>query len=143
MFEVRHVFVIRKKFTLDLDNKECSYIEWLISWIPYCHVIRAMEFLNVDQENYVPSWFRRYTYEETYASIIYHVNDHLLWERTTFWNVLPPFKRKLPGRPKKKRRLEHWELRRDETQITKGGNLEKCSISCIVGHNKNNFLLRP
>jgi len=37
----------------------------------------------------------------------------------------PPHKRILPRRPKKKRRLEKWELRKDNTQISKGGHRKK------------------
>ncbi|WVY99898.1 hypothetical protein V8G54_025968 [Vigna mungo] len=92
--------------------------------------LAAMKFLNLDPKNYVPIWFRRSTYEEAYASIIFPVNGHLLWERTPYVDVLPPFNRKLPGRPKKKRR-------RDETQMTKGGHCKKCSICRQVGHKRN------
>ncbi|XP_017413021.1 uncharacterized protein LOC108324591 [Vigna angularis] len=134
MFEVRHFAVMTNKFT-------CR--KWVISGIPCCHAIAAMRFLNLDLEEYVLIWFIRSTYDETYASIIFLVNGHLLWERTAFPNVFSPFKRKLPGRPKKKRRLESWELRRDETQMAKGGHRKKCSICRIVGHNRNQCPLRP
>ncbi|WVY98944.1 hypothetical protein V8G54_031095 [Vigna mungo] len=111
--------------------------KWLLTGIPCCHAIAAMKFLNLDPENYVPIWFRRSTYEEAYATIIFPVNDHRLWERTPYVDVLPPFNRKLPGRPKKKRRLEQWELRRDETQMTIGSHRKKCSICRQVGHKRN------
>ncbi|WVZ26315.1 hypothetical protein V8G54_004859 [Vigna mungo] len=101
--------------------------KWLLTGIPCCHAIAAMKFLNLDPENYVPIWFRRSTYEEAYASIIFPVNGHLLWERTPYVDVLPPSNRKLPGRPKK----------RDETQMTKGGHHKKCSICRQVGHKRN------
>ncbi|XP_014522359.1 uncharacterized protein LOC106778870 [Vigna radiata var. radiata] len=119
IFEVRHYAQITNKFAVNLDNQD------------------SMKFLNLDLENYVPIWFRRSTYEEAYASIIFPVNDHLLWERTPYVDVLPPFKRKVPRRPKKKRRLEQWELRRGETQMTKGGHRKKCSICRQVGHKRN------
>ncbi|WVZ13717.1 hypothetical protein V8G54_011283 [Vigna mungo] len=137
IFEVRHYAQITNKFAVNLDNQDCTCRKWLLTGISCCHAIAAMKFLNLDPENYVPIWFKRSTYEETYASIIFSVNDHLLWERTPYVDVFPPLKRKLPGRPKKKRRLEQWELRRDETQMTKGGHRKKCSICRQFGHKRN------
>ncbi|XP_047157080.1 uncharacterized protein LOC124827934 [Vigna umbellata] len=116
LYEVRHFAQITNKFVVNLDNQECSCRKWLIIGIPCCHVTAAMKFLNFDPEDYVPISFKQSTYDETYASIIFPVNDHLLWERKSYPNVLPPLKRILLGRSKKKRRLEQWELRRDETQ---------------------------
>ncbi|XP_014491068.1 uncharacterized protein LOC106753729 [Vigna radiata var. radiata] len=137
IFEVRHYAQITNKFAVNLDNQDCTCRKWLLTGIPCFHAIATMKFLNLDPENYVPIWFRRSTYEEACASIIFPVNGHLLWERTTYVDVLPPFNRKLPGRPKKKRRLEQCELRRDETQMTKGGHRKKCSICRQVGHKRN------
>ncbi|XP_017410575.1 uncharacterized protein LOC108322825 [Vigna angularis] len=143
MFEVRHCAVITNKFAVNLDNQHCSYRKWEIAGIPCYHAIAAIRFLDLDPEQYVPIWFRRSTYDETYASIIFPVNGHLLWERTSCPDILPPFQRKLPGRPKKNKRLESWELRKDETQMTKGGHRKKCSICRLVGHNRNQCPLCP
>ncbi|XP_014494997.1 uncharacterized protein LOC106756913 [Vigna radiata var. radiata] len=143
LFEVRHFAMVTNKFVVNLDTQDCTCRKWVVSGIPCCHAIAAMTFLNLNPEDFVPIWFRRSTYDETYASIIFPVNGHLLWERTSYPDVLPPFRRKLPGRPKKKRRLKSWELRRDETQMSKGGHRKKCSICRIVGHNRNQCPLRP
>ncbi|XP_014496729.1 uncharacterized protein LOC106758307 [Vigna radiata var. radiata] len=106
IFEVRHTSSVGNKFTLDLDTKECSCRKWLISGIPCCHAIATMNYSNVDPDNFTPTCFRRPTYEEVYASIIFPLNGPQLCETTHFNDVLPPMMRKLPGRPKKKRRLE-------------------------------------
>ncbi|XP_052733999.1 uncharacterized protein LOC128196591 [Vigna angularis] len=143
IFEVRHTSSVGNKFTLDLDTKECSCKKWMISVIPCCHAIAAMNFSNVDPQSYVPTVFTRSTYEEVYASIIFPLNGHLLWETTNFNDVLPPLMRKMPGRPKKKRRLEAWELTKDDTQMRVGGHRKKCSICRQRGHNKNNCPLKP
>jgi len=97
-----------------------------------------MNFINVNVEDFIPICFRRSTYEEIYQSIIFPVNGEVLLERTPYPDVHPPHKRILPGRPKKKRRLEEWELRKDNTQINKGGHRKKCSICRQIGHNRNN-----
>ncbi|XP_014506442.1 uncharacterized protein LOC106766208 [Vigna radiata var. radiata] len=143
IFEVRHCSAIDNKFKVDLDTHDCSCRKWLISGIPCCHAIAAMNYSSLDPEDFIPTWFKRSTYEEVYASIIYPVNGHLLWERTPYDDVLPPLKRKLPERPKKKRRLEAWELTKDDTQMRVGGHIKKCSLCRQRGHNKNNCPLRP
>jgi len=50
---------------------------------------------------------------------------------------LPPVKRTLPGRPKKKRRLLASELNKDETQVRRAGERKKCAICKQVGHNRS------
>jgi len=68
----------------------------------------------------------RYPSTKKYINpFIFLVNSEVLWERTSYPDVHPPHKRILPGRPKKKRRLEEWELRKDNTQIIKGGHRKK------------------
>ncbi|XP_014517233.1 uncharacterized protein LOC106774701 [Vigna radiata var. radiata] len=106
LFEVRHTVVMTNKFTVDLESQQCSCRKWMISGIPCCHAIAAMNYCNEDPKNFIPSWFTRTTYEATYATMIYPVNGQLLWEKTSYVDVLPPLIRKMPGRPKKKRKLE-------------------------------------
>ncbi|XP_027934309.1 uncharacterized protein LOC114189806 [Vigna unguiculata] len=143
LFEVRHVSLIGDKFTVNIEIQECSCRKWLISEIPCCHAIIAMNFLNLKAEDYIPHWFRRTTYEEIYNSIVLPANGHLFWETNAFPDVLPPLKRRLPGRPKKKRRLEDWKLKKDNTQIRLGGHRKRCSVCRALGHKRNNYPALP
>jgi len=104
--EVTHVSMIEKKYTINPDTQDCSCRKWLITTIPYYHSLTTMKFLNLNGEEYIPHWFRRSTYEKIYNSIIFLVYEQLLWPRTSFPDVLPPRKRTLPRRPKKKRKLK-------------------------------------
>jgi len=78
---------------------------------------------NLNAEDYIPLCFRKSSYEEMYNSIIFPINGQHLWPTTAFPNVMPPRKRIMLGRTKKKRRLEQWELRKDNTQLRKGGHI--------------------
>ncbi|XP_027933675.1 uncharacterized protein LOC114189166 [Vigna unguiculata] len=99
-------FHLLERSTKSTLTHQCTCRKWMLSGIPCCHALAAMRFLNLNAEEFIPHWFRICTYEETYHSIIYPVNGQLLWERTSYNDVQPPLKRRLPGRPKKKRRLE-------------------------------------
>ncbi|BAT76304.1 hypothetical protein VIGAN_01428500, partial [Vigna angularis var. angularis] len=48
-----------------------------------------------------------------------------------------------PGRPKKKRRLEAWELKKDDTQLKQNGTRKRCSICRQVGHKRNSCPQAP
>ncbi|XP_022641148.1 uncharacterized protein LOC111242381 [Vigna radiata var. radiata] len=106
LFEIRHVSQSGDNFVVDIDKYTCSCRKWSISGIPCVHALTAMNFLNLNAEDSLPVWFKKSTYEEMYSSIIYPINGKHLWEVTQCPDVLPPPKRQLPGRPKKKRRLE-------------------------------------
>jgi len=42
----------------------------------------------------------------------------------------------MPRRPKKKKRLEPWELKKDETSLRKGRIRKRCVVCREIGHNK-------
>ncbi|WVZ25187.1 hypothetical protein V8G54_003731 [Vigna mungo] len=106
IFEIRHVSQSGDNFVVDIDKYTCSCRKWSINGIPCVHALTAMRFLNLNAEDYVPPCFQKSTYEEMYSSIIYPINGKHLWEVTECQDVLPPPKRQMPGRPKKKRRLD-------------------------------------
>ncbi|WVY95230.1 hypothetical protein V8G54_034318 [Vigna mungo] len=136
LFEVRHISQAGDKFTVDIDKFECTCRKWAISGIPCCHALAAMKFLNLDAEEFIPVCFRKSTYEEMYSSVVYPINGENMWQITPYNEVLPPKKRTLPGRPKKKRRLQEWELVRNETRMRKGGIQKRCGICKELGHNR-------
>ncbi|WVZ12473.1 hypothetical protein V8G54_017003 [Vigna mungo] len=117
--------------------------KWLITVIPCTHAITAMKFLNVNAEDYIGTSYRKSTYEETYNSIIYPINGQVLWDKTSYPDVLPLKKRTTPGRPKKKRRLESWELKKNDTELRKGGSKKTCVVCKQLGHNKRSCPQRP
>ncbi|XP_047172633.1 uncharacterized protein LOC124840599 [Vigna umbellata] len=103
------------------------------------HALASMRFLNLNEEDYIHVCFLTSTYEEMYFSIIYPINGNNLWEVTQHPDVIPPSKRKMHGRPKKKRRLEQWELKKNSTRMSKGGLVKRCSKCREVGHIKTRY----
>jgi len=95
-----------------------------------------MKFLNVDEVNFIPNWFQKATYVEVYSPIVYPVNGQHVWETTEMPDVLLPPTKKMPERPKKKRRLEPWELMKNNTQLGQSALLKKFDIWHKLGHNR-------
>jgi len=54
-----------------------------------------------------------------------------------------PLKRRLPGRPKKKRRLEQWELKKNDTELRKGDHQKRYRVCREMGHNRSNYPQLP
>ncbi|XP_052726187.1 uncharacterized protein LOC128194666 [Vigna angularis] len=106
LFEVRHVSQSGEKFVVNIDEFSCSCRRWSITGIPCCHSLAAMKFLNIDGQQFILACFLKFTYEETYASIVYPINDNNMWDLTPYPDVMPPRKKVMLGRPKRKRRLE-------------------------------------
>jgi len=75
--------------------------------------------------------------------MIYPVNGPHLWEMTSYCDVLPPTKRVLRGRPKKKCRLKSWELKKDYMQVRQSGTRKRCGICRQLGHKRNNCPQAP
>ncbi|BAT92960.1 hypothetical protein VIGAN_07183500 [Vigna angularis var. angularis] len=96
-----------------------------------------MKFLNIDGEQFIDPCYMKSTYEETYSSIIYPINGANMSNITPYPDVSPPHKRVLPGRPKRKRRLEQWEMRKDDSRMTKYGLRKRCGICREHGHNRS------
>ena len=128
--------MIGDKFVVNLDKLECTCRKWTITRIPCCHSLTIMRFLDINIEQHIPHWFLTSTYKETYIPLIYPVNGPKVWEMNSDIDVLPPPKRILPGRPKKKRRLESWELHKDSTQLRQGGTRKRCGLKIIDQNNQ-------
>ncbi|WVZ21758.1 hypothetical protein V8G54_000302 [Vigna mungo] len=125
LFEINHISQFGEQYVVNLDKQDCSCRKWLLT------------------EDCIGTWYRKSTYEETYNSIVYPINGQVLWEKTPYPDVLPPKKRPMPGRPKKKRRLESWELKKNDTELRKGGSKKSCAICKQLGHNKRCCPQRP
>ena len=136
LFEVRHALNLGEQFVMNIDKMEYTCRKWSISGLPCCHALSAMKFLNLKGEDFIAHWFRKSTSKETYNSVIFPINGQEVWEVTAYPDVLPPTKRIMTGRPKKKRRLEPWELKRDDTTLQKGGIRKRCAVCREIGHNR-------
>ena len=70
-FEVKNGL---KSFTMDLEEKSCSYMKWDITGTPCCHAISCIFFNRDDAEKYVNACYKRTTYIDCYDPIIEPIN---------------------------------------------------------------------
>ncbi|CAI9284540.1 unnamed protein product [Lactuca saligna] len=87
-----------------------------------CNVIKGMvltwirENVDAEVEEYVAEWFTKSAFLRAYEYNIHPLNDSTLWPRMPDVHlILPPIRRRLPGRPCMKRK-------RDQAENELGGN---------------------
>ncbi|KAJ9551842.1 hypothetical protein OSB04_015887 [Centaurea solstitialis] len=134
------VFEVRQQsdaFIVDELNKTCSCRMWQLSGIPCIHAVAAICYINKNPQDYVPDWFRRIKYAETYASHICAVQGMNQWPPNELNKPLPPKPRTMPGRPKKKRKRAIHEPAPHVGRLSKVGTVITCRICGGEGHNRN------
>ena len=130
-FKVKNGLV---SFIVDLSKKTCSCRKWDISGIPCCHAISCIFFNREAVEKYTDDYYRVNTYKACYELVINPINGQNMWTPTGLPLVQSPIKRRLPGRPKKKRAREPNEPSKEHS---KGLGIAKRCKSCgKIGHNK-------
>ncbi|XP_058757061.1 uncharacterized protein LOC131630284 [Vicia villosa] len=78
IYEVRHTSVTGEKFTIDLNKFECSCRSWMLTGILCHHAISCILSRFEDPTEYIPSWFRKETYQACYTPLIYPTNGENL-----------------------------------------------------------------
>lgn len=129
-FEVRKM---DESYGVHLEKKECTCRWWNLSGIPCVHVVAAYCFVHQDPASGVSTWYSKGYWQEAYAYNIKPVGGPSMWPKSILEPPLPPVIRRMPGRPKKKRRKDATE---DVNKITKRGSVMTCQKCYQKGHNK-------
>ncbi|CAH9081057.1 unnamed protein product [Cuscuta europaea] len=127
----------RGQFKVSLKKRSCSCRRWDLSGIPCAHAICAIYDKGEEAEAYVDHCYSKEMYQKTYSYTLHPINGELLWPRTQHEEILPPFPKKMSGRPKKKRVREQSEARPpSSSQLSRKGRIMTCSLCGGEGHNK-------
>ncbi|KAJ3680937.1 hypothetical protein LUZ60_015426 [Juncus effusus] len=122
-------------------NRKCSCRVWEISGIPCPHAVCAIFSKREEPMNYVSDCFRKETHRAIYTHFMVPVVGKQDWPKTGLDPPLPPFKRKMPGRPKKHARREQGVVPKPPpSKISKSGQIVRCSVCRQEGHNKTTCL---
>ncbi|WOK97368.1 hypothetical protein Cni_G06076 [Canna indica] len=137
-FEVQE---LDKSSVVNLMNRTCSCRKWDLCGIPCNHAISCINWLKDDPDKYVDDYYKRDTYLKTYDLMLQPLTGKDTWPEVDGSHVLPPPVKKMPGRPKKKRRRD---MHKDETgtRLSRGGLVITCHICFQDGHNRRSCPLR-
>ena len=82
-------------------------------------------------------------YELAYSTYIESMNDMDQWPKTTYQKPLTPIKRRMPGRPPHKRKMDPSEGDGARSRLSRKGQVVHCQICNQAGHNKRGCPKKP
>ncbi|KAL4571792.1 hypothetical protein LXL04_018557 [Taraxacum kok-saghyz] len=133
LFEVRLGF---DSFQVDLAEMACTCRLWGISGIPCVHACAAMSHTQQQPEAMISPWFSKGKFAETYTGNIRPLNGSRMWAKSPYSKPLPPPARRMPGRPKTKRRRHVTENDGEYKKLRAVGGTKVCKNCWEQGHNK-------
>ncbi|KAL4570881.1 hypothetical protein LXL04_026545 [Taraxacum kok-saghyz] len=100
---------------------------------------------NFVKKHYVAECFSKTAYLNTYAHAIRPMNDSSLWPTNPdLFKILPPTKRRLPGRPCVKRKRDAVENQMTGRHtVSRRGIAQRCTLCHETGHNKAKCPKKP
>lgn len=113
-YEISHVFELGNRHTVHLDSEKCTCREWDLTGIPCQHSICALNSEGKDPKNYVCHWYTKGTYLKAYRFMMQPVKGKLLWTEIGKEEIAPSPYRKMPGRPKMRRRKGKDEITKNQ-----------------------------
>ncbi|KAL8115171.1 hypothetical protein AgCh_021848 [Apium graveolens] len=123
------------QFEVDMKLRTCSCRKWKLSGIPCIHGCQAILSINAQPEDYIDECFKKKTYLKAYPTLMCPMKGSREWPNAAQVKLLPPKARRMPGRPKKHRRREAYEVG-SGSKLSKKGIVMKCSRCLMIGHNK-------
>ncbi|WOK98455.1 hypothetical protein Cni_G07167 [Canna indica] len=126
----------------DIRRMLMARISWDLSGIPCYHAISCIFWLKEEPENYVDNYFKIETYLKTYEVLLQPLTGKDTWPQVEGPHILPPPVKKMPGRPKKKRRRDMHEEDESSTRLTRRGITITCHPCNVDGHNIRSCSLR-
>ncbi|CAI9291513.1 unnamed protein product [Lactuca saligna] len=98
--EEYEVKLAHEVYVVHLESKTCGCRAWQLSGIPCVHAIAAILYLNGNAEDYVAVWFKTSMFGSCYRYPVKPINGANMWPDVLFDPILPPRRRRMPGRPK-------------------------------------------
>ena len=101
---------LKGNFAVNLWTKKCLCGVWEISGLPCKHVAKCITYKRADIQDYCDPFYSMSIYIQAYSQILHPMLDIDMLPKGEMEigqdTVLPPKRKKLIGRPKKKRKRE-------------------------------------
>ncbi|CAI9284859.1 unnamed protein product [Lactuca saligna] len=134
--EEYEVKLAHEVYAVHLESKTCGCRAWQLSGIPCVHAIAAILYLNGNAEDYVAVWFKTSMFGSCYRYPVKPINGANMWPDVLFDPILPPRRRRMPGRPKVNRMKCPTENEGKHKINKTGMSISRCSNCHQEGHNK-------
>ncbi|CAI9292586.1 unnamed protein product [Lactuca saligna] len=134
--EEYEVKLAHEVYVVHLESKTCGCRAWQLSGIPCVHAIAAILYLNGNAEDYVAVWFKTSMFGSCYRYPVKPINGANMWLDVLFDPILPPRRRRMPGRPKVNRMKCPTENEGKHKINKTGMSISRCSNCHQEGHNK-------
>ncbi|GKB18469.1 hypothetical protein Tco_0852392 [Tanacetum coccineum] len=112
-FEVRK---LNAGFGVNLETHKCTCRLWDLTGIPCIHGVAAYAYLMKDPAEGVSDFYSKTAWQNYYISFIKPVSGQSMWVKTGLPPPMPPKKRVMPGRPKRKRQKHPSEVNDSSSQ---------------------------
>ncbi|CAI0462078.1 unnamed protein product [Linum tenue] len=133
-----------KGFMVNIKKGSCTCGFWLLNGIPCCHAFSSITYLRGHPEDFVDEYFLMNRVKSAYMHPIPPSEGRQAWLPVEGYKVYPPQIRRMPGRPKTKRKRETWEVTRKPSRDGNGKIATRhilvitCTNCGKDGHNKRN-----
>lgn len=124
------------RFVVDIQARTCSCRGWDITGIPCIHACSALNLLRRDASDYCHDCYSVEKFKEAYKYGLAPINGERMWPPAEGYPVVPPEAKKMPGRPKKKRKRNPCEENPNPSRMRKTGVIMTCQNCFQEGHNK-------
>ncbi|XP_042018886.1 uncharacterized protein LOC121766685 [Salvia splendens] len=133
-YEVSNVYDQDNRHIVNLKSSSCTCREWELTGIPCQHAVCVLHSEGLEPENFVAHWYIESTYLKANQFMIQPVRGKILWAETGKEEIAPPAHRKLPGRPKVRRKKDKNEIQK-AGKLSRKGRIMTCKICKQPGHN--------
>ncbi|KAJ6796871.1 uncharacterized protein M6B38_220680 [Iris pallida] len=150
LFCVTSVLSIENRWTVDVNARTCDCCVWDLTGLLCVHAVAVLLPSRPSWTMFSSPYYHASTYKKAYAGKIVPLPEQILWDQPAF-EVGPPGRHRLPGRPKGVRRLESDEIRRaskrqricGRCKLPSDHNARGCQGGPIGGNTKKRRDPRP
>lgn len=145
LFEVEN---FGDRFIVDVKARTCTCRAWDITGIPCIHACAAIHLMRKEASDFCHGAYSVAKYREAYKYGLPPLNGERMWPTAEGFPIIPPAVKKMPGRPKKKRKRNPLEEDpKNPSRLRKTGVRMTCQKCYQIGHNrrscKNEATARP